>query len=155
MAALRTLSVNEERVWRSLQFMQLRLMAELSRQLAENADLSYPDFMVLIALTSNVEGRMRIFELANHTGWEKSRISHHIGRMSQRRLVTREKCDSDRRGAFIVITKRGRSELDRAAPGHFEAVRGLFLDWLTPAQLTAIGEACDATLARLAGADHS
>jgi DNA-binding MarR family transcriptional regulator len=154
MANSRTLSDTEERTWRSLQFMQLRLTAELSRQLSENSELSYPDFIVLVALT-NADGRMRIFELANHIGWEKSRLSHHIGRMSLRRLVTREKCDSDRRGAFVVVTKRGRKELELAAPGHFDAVRRLFLDQLTPDQLGAIRDASEATLERLAVTDRS
>jgi DNA-binding MarR family transcriptional regulator len=154
MAATRKLNSVEERAWRSLQFMQLRLSAELSRELSGNSDLSYPDFIVLVALT-NGDGQMRIFELAHQIGWEKSRLSHHIGRMSQRRLVTREKCDADRRGAFVVVTKRGRKELELAAPGHLEAVRRLFIDQLTPEQLVAIRDASEATLLRLDAIDRS
>ena len=153
MATSRKLSGTEERTWRSLQFMQLRLTAELNRQLSENSELSYPDFVVLVALT-NADGRMRIFELAYQIGWEKSRLSHHIGRMSQRRLVTREKCDSDRRGAFVVVTKRGRKEFELAAPNHFETVRRLFIDQLTPEQLEAIRDASEATLERLAATNR-
>jgi DNA-binding MarR family transcriptional regulator len=70
--------------------------------------------------------------------------------MSDRRLVTREKCDSDRRGAFVVVTARGRRELDAAAPGHVDAVHRLFIDHLSGEQLAAIRDASEATLARLA-----
>src|SRR5665811_4538 len=120
MAKTAWLNEAEEQAWRSLQFMQMRLTAELARQLAESSSLSYPDYIVLVALTAQPDGRSRIFEVANEIGWEKSRLSHHIGRMVERGLVTREKCDSDRRGAFVVITKQGRRELEAAAPGHVE-----------------------------------
>jgi DNA-binding MarR family transcriptional regulator len=69
--------------------------------------------------------------------------------MADRQLVTKEKCDSDRRGAFVVVTRRGRKEIEAAAPGHVTAVRRLFVDRLSPAQLDAIGEAADIVLATL------
>jgi DNA-binding MarR family transcriptional regulator len=155
MAKTQWLSDSEERAWRSLQFMQMRLTAELARQLAENSSLSYPDYIVLVALTSQLGGRSRIFEVANQIGWEKSRLSHHIGRMSERGLVTREKCDSDRRGAFVVITRQGRRELEAAAPSHVDAVRRLFFDRLTPEQIDVIRQVSETTLANLSDAISS
>ena len=67
--------------------------------------------------------------------------------MADRGLVKKEKCDSDRRGAYVVVTKRGRREIEAAAPGHVAAVRRLFVDRLTPSQLDAIGDAAEAVLA--------
>lgn len=49
------------------------------------------------------DGRMRLFELVAVLGWEKSRLSHHVARMAARGLVTEEKCDTDRRGAFVAV----------------------------------------------------
>ena len=69
--------------------------------------------------------------------------------MADRGLVKKEKCDSDRRGAYVVVTRRGRTEIEAAAPGHVAAVRRLFVDRLTPSQLDAIGEAADIVLAAL------
>ena len=146
---VRWLNEQEDRAWRSLQFMQMRLEGELARQLTADSDLSYPDYLVLVALTDLPDGRMRLFELGDALGWEKSRLSHHVARMTERGLVTKEKCDSDRRGAFVVITKPGRQQIEAAAPGHVTAVRRLFVDRLTPAQLDVIGEAADIVLAAL------
>jgi DNA-binding MarR family transcriptional regulator len=143
------LNEHEERAWRSLQFMQMRLEGELARQLTADSGLSYPDYLVLVALTDRPDGRMRLFELGDALGWEKSRLSHHVARMADRELVTKEKCDSDRRGAFVVVTRRGRKEIEAAAPGHVKAVRRLFVDRLTPDQLDAIGKAADIVLAAL------
>lgn len=144
---VRWLNEGEERAWRALQHMQLRLDAELARQLAACSGLSYPDYLVLVALTDRPGGRMRLFELAGVLGWEKSRLSHHIARMADRSLVAKEKCDADRRGAHVAVTSKGRTEIERAAPGHVAAVRRLFVDQLTPSQLDAIGDAAEAVLA--------
>lgn len=147
MEDVRWLTEREERAWRALQFMQMRVEGELARQLATESGLSYPDYLVLVALTDRPDGRMRLFELAAVLGWEKSRLSHHIARMADRGLVGKERCDSDRRGAFVVGTRRGRKEIEAAAPGHVAAVRRLFIDRLTPRQLDAIADIADTVLA--------
>lgn len=155
MAEVRWLDEREERAWRALQFMQMQLTARLARDLAAHSDLSYPDYAVLVALTDRPDGRMRLFELGRDLGWEKSRLSHHISRMADRGLVTREKCESDRRGSFVVITRRGRSAIEAAAPAHVDAVRRLFIDHLTPRQLAIIGTAAQVVLDALAESDEA
>ena len=97
------LSEREERAWRGLQLMQMRLERELARQLAADSGLSYPDYLVLVALTDSPDGRMRLFELGELLSWEKSRLSHHVNRMTKRDLVTKEPCDDDRRGALLCM----------------------------------------------------
>lgn len=147
MTNVRWLTEREERAWRALQFMQMRLEGELARQLAADSGLSYPDYLVLVALTDRPDGRMRLFELAEILGWEKSRASHHVGRMVDRGLVKKQKCDSDRRGFYVVGTARGRREIEAAAPGHVATVRRVFVDRLTPEQLGALGDAAEAVVA--------
>ena len=149
MGDVRWLDEREERAWRALQVMQLRLSGELARQLAADSGLSYGDYVVLVALTDRADGRMRVFELARDLGWEKSRVSHHIARMVGRGLVTKEPCVSDRRGAFVAVTAQGRNEIAAAAPGHVDAVRRLFVDRLTPRQLDAVRDAAEVVLAAL------
>jgi len=144
---VRWLNEAEERAWRALQFMQMRLEGELARQLAADSGLSYPDYVVLVALTDRPDGRMRLFELGATLGWEKSRLSHHITRMTDRGLVKKQKCDDDRRGSYVVATKRGRKEIEAAAPGHVAMVRRFFVDRLTPNELDVIASAAEKVLA--------
>jgi DNA-binding MarR family transcriptional regulator len=154
MTDVQWLNEREERAWRALQFMQMRLEARLARQLAADTGLSYPDYLVLVALTDQKDGRLRLFELTELLGWEKSRLSHHVARMTDRGLVTKEKCDSDRRGAYVVITVEGRTEIESAAPGHVAAVRHLFIDRLTPDQLDAIATAAEQVMAHIDDPSH-
>jgi DNA-binding MarR family transcriptional regulator len=148
------LDEREERAWRALQFMQMRLEAELARQLVAESGLSYSDYLVLVALTDRTEPRLRLFELGELLGWEKSRLSHQVGRMADRGLVTKEKCDSDRRGAFVAVTTRGRKEIESAAPGHVRIVRQLFIDKLTPDELDVIASVAMRVLADFDQAGH-
>jgi DNA-binding MarR family transcriptional regulator len=150
---VRWLDPDQERAWRALKLMQMRLDGELARQLTAESGLSDADYAVLVQLTDRPEGRTRLFELACDLGWEKSRVSHQVARMAGRGLVEKHQCPSDRRGAFVAVTERGRAEIEAAAPGHVAAVQRLFVDPLTPDQLAAIAEAAEAVLRALDDAD--
>ncbi len=139
-----------QRAWRSLQMMQGRLTSALARQLSAESELSLQDYVVLVALTDTPEGRVRPFALAEGLGWERSRVSHHIARMADRGLVRKERCPTDRRGAFVAVTDRGRQAIESAAPGHVASVRRLFVDVLDAAQLDAIATASERVLEKLA-----
>jgi DNA-binding MarR family transcriptional regulator len=135
--------------------MQMQLDAALGRQLAVESELSLSDYVVLVALTEQPDGRMRLNELGRILGWEKSRLSHHVARMAARQLVKKEACDSDRRGAYVVVTTNGRTAIEAAAPGHVATVRRLFVDRLSADELDVIANAAEtvvAALAREAGA---
>jgi DNA-binding MarR family transcriptional regulator len=143
------LDQREAAAWRGLQRMQAQLNARLAQELSGDSDLSYPDYAVLVALTDRPDGEMRSFELGQELGWEKSRVSHHISRMAARGLVTRRKCPSDQRGAFVVVTEQGRRAIQAAAPGHVAAVRRYVIDRLSPDQLDALAAITDAVVSAL------
>ncbi|GAA4610622.1 MarR family transcriptional regulator [Actinoallomurus liliacearum] len=142
-AETRWLTMTEERAWRGLLRMHDLLVNRAGRSMQEGFGLSATDYTVLAELTRAPDGRLRIQELAQLLGWEKSRVSHHLARMVKRGLVTREECADDRRGAFVVVTPAGRSAITAAAPRHVEDVRRYFLDHLTPGQVTLLAEIAD------------
>ena len=150
MADSKWLDERESEAWRGLQLMQLQLTAALSRELVETTGLSYPDYIVLAALTHRPDGRMRAFELGRELGWEKSRLSHHVSRMEERGLVERQKCSEDKRGAHVAVTRRGRKVIEAAAPGHVAAVRRRFIGRLTNDQIDSLREISGTVLAGLA-----
>lgn len=134
--------------------MQARLNAALASQLAAESDLSYADYVVLVVLTDEPQGTARLFELALHLGWERSRVSHHIARMAERGLVRKERCASDRRGSVVVVTEAGRRAIQAAAPGHVRAVRRFFIDVLTQEQLDAVAAAATRVVDAIEHAEH-
>ncbi|CCH15958.1 MarR family winged helix-turn-helix transcriptional regulator [Micromonospora lupini] len=139
MEATRWLDEHQDRAWRGYRRMRRLLDLELARELTQDASLSEPDYDVLSDLSETPQGRLRLSELADRMLWSRSRLSHHLTRMQQRGLVTREECPDDARGAMVVLTPAGRDAIEAAAPGHVTAVRQHFLDLLTPAEVEALG----------------
>jgi DNA-binding MarR family transcriptional regulator len=134
------LEPGEQASWRAYLDMTAKLTARLNREMQDHSGISIADFSVLVQLSEHLEGKMRVLELARALGWEKSRLSHQLTRMQQRGLVERSNCTEDRRGAFVVLTERGRSTIEAAAPLHVEAVRRYVFDELSADQVVALGE---------------
>ncbi len=153
MGEVRWLREDEERAWRALQLMEMQLTSRMSRDLGASSSLSYPDYVVLAVLTAQPDSRMRILELAREIGWEKSRLSHHLNRMVARGLLAKERCESDRRGAYVLVSARGLSEIAAAAPSHVATVRRFFIDRLAPGQLEVIAVVAEQVLEGLAAAE--
>jgi DNA-binding MarR family transcriptional regulator len=109
----------------------------LASRLQSESSLSQGDYQVLLALSEADGHRMRSSELAAVIGWERSRLSHHLGRMEKRGLVSRDPCAADGRGAEVVLAAHGSDCFRRATIPHLRAVRELFIDALTPEQLAA------------------
>ena len=155
MAEPRWLNKREARAWRQFLLMQAHVRGELASRLQRETGLSESDYEVLVNLSEAPKGVLRPTELGGATRWEKSRISHQIRRMEERGLVKRTACPTDGRGSLVSITAAGRKAIERAAPGHVQDVRELFIDVLTPSQLDALAEISEAVLGRLAESDDS
>lgn len=129
----------EMQVWRRWLRVQTALPAALSRAMHRDSDLSMQDFETLVFLSEAERGRLRISALAGRMHWERSRLSHHLRRMSARGLVEKQYCADDGRGAFVAITEAGRGALESAAPSHVRVVRELFLDAMDEGDLEVLG----------------
>ncbi|MGO4594574.1 MarR family winged helix-turn-helix transcriptional regulator [Leifsonia sp. 2TAF2] len=133
------LTERELAVWRSLQDTTADLRRLLAAEL-QRVELSPGDYAVLLALTE-AEGRsLRSSELADAIDWERSRVSHHLGRMERRGLILRTECPGDNRGALVVLTDDGYDAIRRASGPHLRAVKRLFADALDPQQLENLAE---------------
>jgi DNA-binding MarR family transcriptional regulator len=146
----RWLDEREQRAWRSLVTMQAGISEYTERQLRAHSGLSMADYQVLAHLSEAPEGRLRSFVLARWLRWEKGRLSQHLTRMQNRGLIRRERCATDQRGAVVVITGKGRTLIEKAAPLHLANVRNVLIDHATPAQLDLLTELADQVRARLA-----
>lgn len=153
MATTRWLDDDEQHAWRAYVRMNTVLGAALSRQMQTDSILSMQDFAVLVELTDVEDARLRVSELARAMRWEKSRLSHHLSRMEKRGLIGREECETDGRGAFIVLTPEGRAAIEAAAPSHVEAVRRHFFAVLTGDDVKALASIADRVIAQVEATD--
>ncbi|WP_329455172.1 MarR family winged helix-turn-helix transcriptional regulator [Streptomyces sp. NBC_01497] len=141
MTGSRKLPTREElRIWRDFIETTDALRTTLTSRLNGDTGLSQGDYAVLLALSEAQDTRLRSSELATAIRWERSRLSHHLGRMERRGLIRREECVTDNRGAHIVLEPSGAEAFRAATYPHLRAIRELFIDALTPDQLTAAGD---------------
>ena len=100
----------------------------MAADIAAATGLSDPDFGVLTRLVEIGAGRLRQNQLAESMGFSRSRLSHHLSRMEDRGLVTRQRSGA---GIEIVITPPGRKAVSRARPIHAASVRARLIEPLS------------------------
>ena len=140
---------DQQRAWLSYIRVQLRLAYEMNRQLLADSGMSLPDYDVLTALSVAGGGRMPVTVLAAQIGWERSRVSHHVRRMSARGLVACGLSAADRRVTEVTLTAPGRQALEEAAPGHVDLVRRLFFGGLPDGLAGPLSEALESVYANI------
>ena len=149
-AARKRLTARELTIWRSL----LDTTAELRRVLGarlQESGLSPADYQVLLALREADGTRLRSSELATTMEWERSRLSHHLGRMERRGLIRRDDCATDSRGAEVSLTESGAAAFRRAGALHLRAIKKHFVEALTPEQLEALADVLQSLQRHLQG----
>ena len=145
----RWLDEREQRVWQGYLHLNQDLFALLEQQLVRESGLSGADYRVLHPLSEAPGGLLRARDLGSELGWDRSRLSHHLSRMERRGLVAREECAEDARGLMVRLTKVGRRAIEKAAPGHADAVRRYFFDQLSKDEIETMAAAFDRVLDNL------
>jgi DNA-binding MarR family transcriptional regulator len=97
-------------------------MESLDRDMAPFG-LTLADYEVLVHLSEAPDQQLRMAELADLALMSRSRLTYRVDRLVRKGLVDRRPCETDRRGAFAVITAEGQDLLRRAAPIHVLGVR--------------------------------
>lgn len=142
--ARRSPTAAELSAWRGFVETSERIRSVIGSRLQTDSGLSTGDYAVLLSLTESPDNRVRSSDLAAKVGWERSRLSHHLGRMEQRGLIRREECLTDNRGAEACLTPAGADAFRRASAPHLHAVQELFVSALSPEQLLAVSEISEA-----------
>ena len=136
-------------LWRTMRAMNEQLARELDRQLQRDAGISQADYGILVTLFEAPERQMRTGELGQVLAWEKSRVSHQVGRMEARGLVERVVCESDGRGTWVTLATDGKRALLGAMRQHATAIRESFLDELEPDEKEIMLRATARVLAKI------
>jgi len=135
------LSAGEQKAWRALVGATGALMATLDAELQAEHGMSLADYEVLVALSEVPDRRLRMSDLAGVLHLSPSGLTRRLDALTRRGWVQRERCPSDRRGTFAVLTDEGYAQLEKAAPTHVRGVRQHLVDRLSPRQLANLAGA--------------
>ena len=147
----RWLDEAEQRAWRQLAAVVLKLPSELESQLQRDAGMSHFEYWVTALLSEAPDRALRMSHLAAQANASLSRLSHVVSRLERRGWVTRRPCPDDARATLAVLTDAGWAQVVAAAPGHVATVRRLVFDGLGPDEVDDLARACGAILDRIDG----
>jgi DNA-binding MarR family transcriptional regulator len=134
---VRSLNHREWSAWLQLVSTFTLLPAALDSQLQREAGMSHFEFEVLVALSRQPDRSLQLKDLAVVANGSLSRLSHVITRLERRRWVRRTS-GTKGRVTHAQLTEEGYRKLMIAGPIHFQEVRRLVFDVLTPEEVKAL-----------------
>ena len=102
------------------------LTRELSSRLEALHELTLSDFDVLVQLYYADGRRMRRIDLARSVLLTASGITRLLDGLESCGLVAKERCDSDARVTYAVLTKAGVKKIEEARESHLADIEELF-----------------------------
>ena len=154
MTHTRWLDPGEQLAWRRTIAAAILLVDALDRDLRNEHDLTLADYEILVHLSEADDRQLRMAELADAALVSRSRLTHRVNRLSDRGLVAREACPTDKRGTFAVLTPQGLALLERAAPTHVDSVRAHLVDRLDTDEFLSLGSLLGKVAAPLLTGPH-
>ncbi|WP_246018631.1 MarR family winged helix-turn-helix transcriptional regulator [Saccharothrix australiensis] len=151
----RWLDDGEMRAWRNYVVGASMLAERLHRELQDRHGVSLADYELLVRLSEQHGGRMRMSQLADEVASSKSRVSHQVARMEREGLLRRRECPEDGRGVFAELTEEGVRTLEGSAPTHVDGVRAHMIDLLTREEQEVVAKVFDRVITHLRGGAHA
>lgn len=132
----------ERRVWRAFLAARATVLAQIELELAGVGDLTLGELDVLHHLALHGEP-LRMSELAELTHASRSGLTRRVDRLVDRGLIERAMVPEDGRGAYALLTPRGRARHDELMPHHINTVRDVFMSVLHDDELEVLAGALE------------
>jgi DNA-binding MarR family transcriptional regulator len=113
---------------------------ELSARLEAEHGLTLSDYDVLIQLYHAPDRKLRRIDLARQVLLTASGITRLLDGLESCALVKKERCESDARVTYAVLTERGVRKCEEASESHLTDVEELFAANFEPAERASLAE---------------
>jgi DNA-binding MarR family transcriptional regulator len=107
MASKSKLNDQRNSVWRLFITANVKLLDLIGEKFSQAELPSMDWYDVLLTLKEAPEHRLRLSELAEKTLLSQSNLTHLVDRLEKAGLLYRNRCPSDRRGTYAVLTEAG------------------------------------------------
>ena len=121
----------------------------LDADLQRSHGLTVNDYEALLLLARAENNHLRRVDLAEGLQLTASGVTRLLDGLDSQGLVEKATCSRDARVTYAVLTEAGRVRLEEAAASHVGAIRQVFEDRFTDAELATLAQ----LLGRLPGAD--
>src|SRR6516225_8639151 len=117
--------------WRTFLKAHATIIDRIDRDLVAAQRPPLSSYDVLIELYEAPERRLRMHELAERVVLSRSGLTRLVDRLEAEGLLIRDRCGTDRRGAYAVITGQGIAALQQTWPIYARGIAEYFAQWLT------------------------
>ncbi len=125
-------------VWQAFLRTYTTIIPALECEMQEAEGLPLTWYNVLTHLNREPSGGLRLQDLAEAVALSQSGLTRLLDRMSKGGLIERKPCPHDRRGAYAVMTLRGKTALEQAAPIHSRGIEQHFMQHLNDEDVQAL-----------------
>lgn len=128
-------------VWQAFLRTYTTVIPALECEMQEAEGLPLTWYNVLTHLNRDPSDGLRLQDLAEAVVLSQSGLTRLLDRMSKAGLIERKPCPHDRRGAYAVMTLRGKTALEQAAPIHSRGIEQHFMQHLNDEDVQALNRA--------------
>jgi DNA-binding MarR family transcriptional regulator len=139
--------------WRLFITTHTTLIEQIDQELAVAGCVPLQWYDVLVELQEAPDRRLRMAELARRVILSRSSLTHIADRLEREGLLSRERVDTDRRGAYAVLTDQGYQALRAAWPIYARGIVQHFSRHLTEAELQTLSDVFQRLLTAVASAE--
>ncbi len=127
--------------WRGFLNAHAAVIDHIERELAAAGCIPLSSYDVLVALSEATDNRLRMAELANRVVLSRSGLTRLVDRLEKDGLLARDRCGTDRRGAFAVLTEAGKETLRQAWPIYAQGIQKYFTSLLDDTEVKVLSKA--------------
>lgn len=139
--------------WRLFITTHTTLIEQIDQELAVAGCVPLQWYDVLVELQEAPDRRLRMAELARRVILSRSSLTHLADRLEREGLLSRERVDTDRRGAYAVLTDQGYQALRAAWPIYARGIAQHFSRHLTEAELQTLSDVFQRLITAVASAE--
>ena len=137
------LSPGQQRAWTGFLTTHAAIVEVLDGELREAHALPLAWFDVLIHLSRAPRGELRMATLARVVRFSRGGLTRLVQRIERDGLLRRREGGTYPRTVYACITRAGRERLREAIPTHLTGIQRLYLDRLSPDQVTQLSAVWD------------
>jgi DNA-binding MarR family transcriptional regulator len=135
--------------WRAFLTTHAAVIDLIEHDLAEARQLPLSSYDVLLALVEAPEYRLRMHEIARAVVLSRSGLTRLIDRLEAEGLLSRERSNTDRRGAYAVLTAKGLAAVRQAWPTYAKGISQHFTSLLNDKEVHVLTTALERILASI------
>jgi DNA-binding MarR family transcriptional regulator len=126
--------------WRTFITAHARLIDAIDATLVDAEQLPLHWYDVLVELVEAPDRRLRLHELARRVVLSRSGLTRLLDRLEEAGLLSRQPDPSDRRGAYAVLTDKGREAMRRSWPVYARGIIKYFARHLSKSEAKTLTE---------------